>query len=57
MLEVRKVQIFDKDKDKSWYHLMPTAVSLKLPKIFASNVAVSIPEITGYEFQRAGLYT
>ena len=36
---------------------MPAPVPLQPPKIFSSRVVSSVPKFTGYESQRAGLYT
>ena len=47
----------DIDNENSWYHLMPAPVLLQQPKIFSSRVISSIPKFTGYESQRAGIYT
>ena len=47
----------DIDNENSWYHLMPAPVPLQPPKIFSSRVISSIPKFTGYESQRAGIYT
>ena len=47
----------DIEDDKSWYHLMPAPVPLQPPKIFSSRVVSSVPKFTGYESQRAWIYT
>ena len=47
----------DIDNDNSWHHLMPALVPLQPPKIFSSRVVSSVPKFTGYESQRAGIYT
>ena len=47
----------DIDNDNSWYHLMPAPVPLQPPKILSSMVVSSVPKFTGYELQRAGIYT
>ena len=47
----------DIHNENSWYHLMPAPVPLQPPKIFSSRVIISIPKFTGYESQRAGIYT
>ena len=36
---------------------MPAPVPLQPPNIFSSRVISSIPKFTGYESQRAGIYT
>ena len=47
----------DIDNDNSWYHLMPAPVPLQPPRIFALKFVDSTLKFTGYESQRAGIYT
>ena len=37
--------------------MVPAPVPLQPPKIFSSRVVSSVPKFTGYESQRAGIYT
>ena len=47
----------DSDNDNSWYYLKPAPVPLQRPRIFAPKFVVSSLKFTGYESQRAVIYT